>query len=437
MTTEDDREAGGFSVSTRRDGSRGVVALVGELDLHTAGELTTAVSGLLQQKVTRVEVDAGGLSRLRGRAPPSSWRVPRPGRRRHVRRDRRLGQRGAPDRDHRAVRPAGGPRRRLAPRTARPRGGLPPGRRKPSSRSHPSQAEEAGVSVRDVDPAGPGLRRRRFGRGFGYIDERGRRIADAAVIDRIKALAIPRRGRTCGSARTRRATSRPADWMRGRRQYRYHDEWRAQQDRDKHDRMLELARALPRLRRRLRRDLTTDGLGRDRVLACAVRLLELGLFRVGGEPYVEENGSYGLQPRCASDTCEPSAASCASTTRARAISAASSRSGTLRLPTSSGHSSAAAVGPGTAGLQGRPWALGGRAVVGHQRVHAAGAGTGVLGQGLPDMDGHRPGCGGACGRGRRGDRATAAEGGRPSRPAWRSCSATHRPWPVAPMSTPG
>ncbi len=53
MTTEDDSGAGGFSVSTRRDGSRGVVALVGELDLHTAGELTTAVSGLLQQKVTR------------------------------------------------------------------------------------------------------------------------------------------------------------------------------------------------------------------------------------------------------------------------------------------------------------------------------------------------------------------------------------------------
>jgi anti-sigma B factor antagonist len=62
MTTEDDPESGGFSVSTRRDGSRGVVALVGELDLHTAGELTTAVSGLLRQKVSRVEVDAGGLS---------------------------------------------------------------------------------------------------------------------------------------------------------------------------------------------------------------------------------------------------------------------------------------------------------------------------------------------------------------------------------------
>ena len=62
MTAADDRDAGGFSVSTRREGARGVVALVGELDLHTADELTNAVSGLLEQKVTRVEVDAGGLS---------------------------------------------------------------------------------------------------------------------------------------------------------------------------------------------------------------------------------------------------------------------------------------------------------------------------------------------------------------------------------------
>ena len=58
--------------------------------------------------------------------------------------------------------------------------------------------------------------------------------------------------------------------------------------------MLDMARALPRLRERLARDLAGDGLGRDRVLACAVRLLELGLFRVGGESYVEDNGSYGL-----------------------------------------------------------------------------------------------------------------------------------------------
>ncbi|MGH9227435.1 MAG: STAS domain-containing protein [Acidimicrobiales bacterium] len=62
MTTADDRDVEGFSVSARREGARGVIALVGELDLHTAGELTTVVSGLLEQNVTRVEVDAGGLS---------------------------------------------------------------------------------------------------------------------------------------------------------------------------------------------------------------------------------------------------------------------------------------------------------------------------------------------------------------------------------------
>jgi DNA topoisomerase-1 len=166
---------------------------------------------------------------------------------------------------------------------------------KPSGRSHPSQAKEAGVIVRDVDPAGPGLRRRRVGRGFGYLDERGRRITDPAVIERIKALAIPPAWTDVWICPDPRGHIQACGLdARGRRQYRYHDEWRARRDRDKHDRMLELARALPRLRRRLRRDLATDGLGRDRVLACAVRLLELGLFRVGGEPYVEENGSYGL-----------------------------------------------------------------------------------------------------------------------------------------------
>jgi DNA topoisomerase I len=151
------------------------------------------------------------------------------------------------------------------------------------------------VTVREVDPAGPGLRRRRAGRGFAYFDGGGRRISDPAVVDRINALAIPPAWTAvwiCADPRGHiQAFGRDA---RGRRQYRYHDEWRAQRDREKHDRMLELARALPRLRRRLRCDLAAEDMGRDRVLACAVRLLELGLFRVGGEPYVEENNSYGL-----------------------------------------------------------------------------------------------------------------------------------------------
>jgi DNA topoisomerase I len=151
------------------------------------------------------------------------------------------------------------------------------------------------VTVREVDPAGPGLRRRRAGRGFSDYDEQGRRITDTAVIDRIKALAIPPAWTDAWICPEPRGHIQACGLdSRGRRQYRYHEEWRAQRDRDKHDRMLELARALPRLRSSLRRDLSSDGLGRDRVLASAVRLLELGLFRVGGEPYVEENGSYGL-----------------------------------------------------------------------------------------------------------------------------------------------
>lgn len=151
------------------------------------------------------------------------------------------------------------------------------------------------MTVREVDPSGAGLGRRRAGRGFVYVDGDGRRITDSAVLDRIRALAIPPAWTEvwiCPDPSGHiQAVGHDA---RGRRQYRYHDEWRTRRDRAKHDRMLDLARALPRLRRRQQRDLATDGMGRDRVLACAVRLLELGLFRVGGEPYVEENGSYGL-----------------------------------------------------------------------------------------------------------------------------------------------
>jgi DNA topoisomerase IB len=80
----------------------------------------------------------------------------------------------------------------------------------------------------------------------------------------------------------------------GRRQYRYHDRWRARRDREKFDHMLEFARALPRIRRVAARDLRREGVPRERVLACAVRLLDLGFFRIGGEEYADENGGYGL-----------------------------------------------------------------------------------------------------------------------------------------------
>jgi DNA topoisomerase IB len=80
----------------------------------------------------------------------------------------------------------------------------------------------------------------------------------------------------------------------GRRQYLYHENWRARRDRDKHDRMLDFGAALPQLRRVVSRHLDGRGLTRDRVLAAAVRLIELGFFRSGSEEYAEENGTYGL-----------------------------------------------------------------------------------------------------------------------------------------------
>jgi DNA topoisomerase IB len=151
------------------------------------------------------------------------------------------------------------------------------------------------ATVTEVDASAPGFGRRGAGTGFTYLDCEGDRITDPAVIERIQALAIPPAWTDvwiCTDPQGHVQATGVDD--AGRRQYLYHPDWRAERDRAKHDRMLELAEALPRLRRAVDRDLRSDGLGRDRVLACAVRLLELGLFRVGGEAYAEDNGSYGL-----------------------------------------------------------------------------------------------------------------------------------------------
>lgn len=151
------------------------------------------------------------------------------------------------------------------------------------------------MAVQEIDCNGPGIRRRRAGRGFSYREEDGTRIDDAEVVDRIRSLAVPPAWEDvwiCSDPDGHiQATGTDA---KGRRQYRYHAEWREQRDREKHDRVLRLARRLPDLREQVAADLALDGMPRDRVLACAVRLLELGFFRIGGEAYAEENDSYGL-----------------------------------------------------------------------------------------------------------------------------------------------
>jgi DNA topoisomerase-1 len=149
--------------------------------------------------------------------------------------------------------------------------------------------------LRRADCSAPGVRRRRAGRGFTYVDTSGRRVTDPEVLDRIRALAIPPAWTDvwiCADPRGHiQATGVDA---RGRKQYRYHDAWRQRRDREKFDHMLEFAQALPDLRRKVAEDLAAEGLTRERVLACATRLLDLGFFRIGTEGYAEENQTYGL-----------------------------------------------------------------------------------------------------------------------------------------------
>ena len=149
--------------------------------------------------------------------------------------------------------------------------------------------------LRRVDCSGPGISRRRAGRGFSYLGPGGRRIRDPETLARIRALAIPPAWTDvwiCPPPNGHiQATGLDA---RGRRQYRYHDAWRVRRDQEKFDHMTEFARALPALRERCAKLLSRRGFGRDRVLAGATRLLDLGFFRIGSEGYAQENASYGL-----------------------------------------------------------------------------------------------------------------------------------------------
>jgi len=149
--------------------------------------------------------------------------------------------------------------------------------------------------LRRVDCAVPGITRRRRGRGFEYVNEDGSRIEDPEVIERIRSLAIPPAWEDvwiCADPLGHiQATGVDA---RGRKQYRYHDLWRERRDRKKFEQMVEFARALPKLRDRVERDLRKRKVSRERVLACAVRLLDRGFFRIGSEDYVEENETYGV-----------------------------------------------------------------------------------------------------------------------------------------------
>ncbi len=142
---------------------------------------------------------------------------------------------------------------------------------------------------------GPGYRRRRAGRGFAYYDVDGTLIKDDERLDRIRGLAIPPAWKDVWICPWPNGHIQATGLdVAGRRQYRYHDQWRVRRDAEKHERVLEIARQLPDVRDAVKAGLRTRGLNRDRVLATAIRLLDLGAFRVGSEQYEEENGTFGL-----------------------------------------------------------------------------------------------------------------------------------------------
>jgi DNA topoisomerase IB len=120
-------------------------------------------------------------------------------------------------------------------------------------------------------------------------------VADKETLERIRALAIPPAWEEVWICPLPNGHIQAVGTdARGRKQYRYHDDWRRRRDREKFDEMLDFGRALPRLRRRVARQVRGRDPTRERVLAGAVRLLDRGFFRIGGENYAEENNSYGL-----------------------------------------------------------------------------------------------------------------------------------------------
>jgi len=151
------------------------------------------------------------------------------------------------------------------------------------------------AGLRYVNDETPGITRLARGTGFAYRDANGRVVRDRATLDRIAALVLP-------PAWTGVWISPHADGhlqatgrdQRGRKQYRYHDEWTAERGANKFESLVAIARALPRIRRAVRRDLALPGLPKERVLAAVVQVMDKTFVRVGGEKYRRENGSLGI-----------------------------------------------------------------------------------------------------------------------------------------------
>ena len=153
----------------------------------------------------------------------------------------------------------------------------------------------ADAGLRYVSDSAPGLTRLRSANGFRYRTPQKRYVREARDLERIRRLAIPpawERVWICPDARGHlQATGRDA---RGRKQYRYHPEWRRVRDENKYGRLAEFGMALPCIRRKVKKDLAEPELSRNKVIAAVVRLLEATFIRIGNTRYAREHGSFGL-----------------------------------------------------------------------------------------------------------------------------------------------
>src|SRR3954451_7738547 len=151
------------------------------------------------------------------------------------------------------------------------------------------------VRLRRSDTGGPGILRKRAGRGFFYVDADGDRVEDDEVLARIHDLVIPPAWNDVWICPYPGGHIQATGVdQKGRKQYLYHPKWRARGDIQKFDDMVVFARSLPALRERVREGLARQDHSRDHVLALAVRLLDRGFFRIGSEDYAVTNESYGL-----------------------------------------------------------------------------------------------------------------------------------------------
>ena len=145
------------------------------------------------------------------------------------------------------------------------------------------------------DSSAAGIHRRRRGRGFSFEDAEGTPITDEETLARIRDLTIPPAWKDVWISPDPLGHIQATGFDEaGRKQYRYHHRWDLRRASRKYAAMREFAAVLPKLRRAVRRDIELEGMPRERALATAVRLLDLGFFRIGGEEYAETNESFGL-----------------------------------------------------------------------------------------------------------------------------------------------